>query len=42
MREGRKRGIREGIWGGTAKTKGHLRGCMKTYYSRSFLKYIHI
>lgn len=28
--------------GGTTNTKGHLRGHMETYYSRSFLKYLHI
>lgn len=33
-REGRKREV---MWGGTAKTNGHLRGLMETRYSRSFL-----
>ena len=32
----------EGIWGGIAKTKGHLRDYMETKHSRNFLKYIHI
>lgn len=39
-RIGGKNGVREGTWGGIANTKGHLRGCMKTYYSKSFLKCI--
>lgn len=29
--------IREGIWGETAKTEGHLSSGMETNYSRSFL-----
>jgi hypothetical protein len=33
-REGRKDWVREEIWGGTAKTKRHLRGHMDTYYNR--------
>jgi hypothetical protein len=28
-----------GTWGKTEKSKGHLRGHMETYYSRSFLKW---
>jgi hypothetical protein len=34
--------MREGIQGEMAKTKGHLRGNMKSKYSRSFPKYVHI
>jgi hypothetical protein len=29
------KGAREGLKGGTVKTKGQLRGCMETQYSRS-------
>lgn len=28
----------EGLWGRKAITKGHMKGHMETYYSRSFLK----
>lgn len=32
--------MREGIWGRTDQTKGHLKCCMENEYSRSFLEYI--
>lgn len=38
---GGKKVIKKEIWGGTAKNNGHLRGQMKTLYSKSFLKDIH-
>lgn len=38
-REGGKRGVKEGTWGGMANTKGNLRGHTETYYS--FLNYTH-
>lgn len=41
-RRGRKQQLSKEIWGGTAKTNDHLRDLIETYYSRSFLKYIHI
>ena len=34
--------VRQGIYKQTCKIKSHLRGSMKTYYSRIFLKYTHI
>lgn len=34
-----KRRVREGIWGKTNNTKGHLKNYMETY-CRNFLKYI--
>lgn len=42
MRRGNGKGVREGIWGETAKIKGPLRGSMDTKHSRDFLKYMHI
>jgi hypothetical protein len=41
---GRRRGEKRkgGIWEKMSEFKGHLRGSMETYYSRSFLKCIHI
>jgi hypothetical protein len=35
---GREEEVRERIWGGIAKTKSLLRGCMETKHSRSFQK----
>lgn len=35
-------GSREKIYRETAKVKGHLKGTMGNYYSRIFLKYIHV
>jgi hypothetical protein len=37
-----KREMKERIWQENAKCKGHLRGCMKTEYSRSVHIYIYI
>lgn len=37
-----KNGIRKEILDWTANTKGHLKNYMKTYYSRNFIKYMHI
>lgn len=34
----REEEMRERIWGGIVKTENHLRGCMETKHSRSFLK----
>ena len=34
--------VRQGIYKQTCKVKSHVRGGMKTYYSRIFLKYTHI
>lgn len=39
MGRGGKKKVRKGTWGGKAKTKDHLRGHMKAYYNRNFLKY---
>lgn len=33
---------KEEIWGEIAKTRGHLKILMETYYGRSFLKYTHV
>lgn len=32
MQRGRKRTVREGIWGETTNSKGHLWGHMETYF----------
>lgn len=37
IQRGERKGVREVIWRGTAKTEGHMRGRMETYYSRRFL-----
>ena len=36
------KGTGEGIWGETAKIKGHPRDSMEPQYTRSFPTYIHI
>lgn len=40
--EEKGRGYKNGIYKQTSKIKSHLRGGMKNYYSRIFLKYIRI
>ena len=39
---GREYDIRKGIWLGIVNTKSHLKGHIKTCYSRNFLEYKHI
>ena len=39
--EEKGRGYKNGIYKQTSKIKSHLRGGMKIYYSRIFLKYTH-
>jgi hypothetical protein len=41
MWRGEDRKIKEGTGGVTANNKGLLKNCMKTYYCRCLLKYIH-
>lgn len=39
---GRKKGVRDRIWGRTINTNDYVRSHMETSYCRSFLKRIHI